>query len=185
VLVLLLATPAAATCLSPTFDSVVADSDAIWWGTVTGAASKLPPGNLAGGGEWNLTIHVLQTLKGAPVPTSLGHVQVSSCGPVLSSAETDREATRFVGRTQLFLLSRAGGRLSEGNYYGFSVAAAPTGMTPQQQYARAAVDLGLSPDARFVGPGKPWTRWLLVGLGLAAAAVAVVAWGHARSPRAL
>jgi len=134
---LLFQAPASAICLTIPFDSAVSRSQTIWWGTVTDAGVT----GAAAPGQWGLTVHVLDVLKGSGPETpngSIGTVFVSSCGPVLDQKQSRAVAAQFLGETRLFIGQFGGGVFIE------SFGPVETmGMSEQQQYQRALADLGL------------------------------------------
>jgi hypothetical protein len=134
----LLAPPAAATCVIQPLRQVVGQVDAIWYGTITDAAASVGESP----GTWTVTVDVQDVLKGEdPGPTAT--VGISGCGPLITADVADKSAHNLIGETRLFLIYH-----TRNGFLNYSEVASPQGMTAAQEY-RAAL--------RIVGRAEPST----------------------------
>jgi hypothetical protein len=164
---LLFQAPALATCPNGVpFDAAVSRALTVWWGTVTEAGVT----GAAAPGQWGLTVKVVDVLKGSgPEATNgaSGTVFVSSCGPALDQDQSRAVATEFLGDTRLFI-----GRFDGSVFIEHFGPVQMNGMSEQQQYQRALVDVGLrrppiATQTHQTSAPWPWTRIAAASLLLA------------------
>lgn len=172
--VVLVAVPASATCVARPFDQMVREADAVWWGTVTGAAVRGPGGN-----NWTLTVRITQVLEGGEHAGETAKYFTGSCGPALSRQQGEQYAQQQVDQQLLFVGTYTSGGLSQ-MADGFR-----PGMSAPQQRRRALADLrtpnvSASPLAPFVSGGFSWWVAVVVIALLALVSFGVMRW---RRPR--
>jgi len=187
---LVLGSSASARCVELPFDTVVRQSQVVWWGTVTGTEHEPSTANFSGG--WTLTVRLQDVLKGPglvgetrPAVPTWGILWTRSTGRLaLCSMDvfSRKDAQQYIGRTQLFM-----GRLQGDVVVPIAQVLKPQGLSPQQQYQRALNDLGLqrtpspSPLAPLAAGGFP--LWAIIVLAALVVVVAVGSFVVARRRR--